>query len=130
MILNDDDDDVVNSFVVIVDDDDHELLSNIFLFPESRHDVDDPDAPFQKSQAAGFSGGWWIRGCCSRDGDKELLHPELCSTGMVPSAIVRLGGHLVSVHTWLLSPGTRRRRHSVYSKTNTSVLYMPWLEPS
>jgi hypothetical protein len=57
MIFNDDDDDVVNSFLVIVDvvdDDDHELLSNLFLFPESRHDVDDPEAPFQKSQAAGL----------------------------------------------------------------------------
>lgn len=74
----DDDDDAAGSSVVIVDgvdEDDHELLSNFnsisnsLFFPESRHDVDEPGEPevsFQKSQAAGFSGGRWTRGCCCR----------------------------------------------------------------
>ena len=68
----DDDDDAAGSSVVIVDgvdEDDHELLSNFLFFPESRHDVDEPDEPevsLQKSQAAGFSGVRWTRGCCCR----------------------------------------------------------------
>ena len=112
------DDDAAGSSVVIVDgvdEDDHELLSNFksvsnsnsLSFPESRHDVDEPGEPevsFQKSQAAGFSGGRWTRGCCCLGGDNDnelLLCPELCRADNVPSIVILLGGHLVNVLMFL-----------------------------